>query len=326
MSHALLNALLISHIYHSLSYSNAYYYSRPALFHAPTTAYYTSAAYSSRYGAPTVQNGRVVHSPAAAVGTPVARGTPISRATPVAVGRPVGAGASSAPVAAARPVATATSSRPSFGSSFNRPTTASRGWSTARTAHRSSRGFSCFAADAPVRRPDGRTTPIVALRPGDEVAGWASAADALSGKPPRALRVSAVQHVAAGPPLHGLALRRSGGERIKLAPFVTANHPLLGADGRWLAMDVHYAQAELDAYVPNATVWRGAPVHRPKLSALRSGERMLRSAAAGGAVAESVVVESVVEGDADAAGPVYSLELEVAGFAVYIVNGMLAMD
>ena len=39
------------------------------------------------------------------------------------------------------------------------------------------------------------------------------------------------------------------------------------------------------------------------------------------------MVEAVADGgDGGVAGPVYSLELEAAGLAVYIVNGVLAMD
>ena len=319
LTHAMLTALLMSHMYSAMAYPRATFYSSYA-WHPATTAYYSSPAYTSHFGAPQVVGGQVVHSGttgvAAAHATPVARGTPVARATPVAQGTPVAKGT---PVAQPKPAAAA------------RPTV-SRGWSTARTRYRSSsfRGF-CFVAHAAVRLPDGSSAPISTLKPGDLVAGWPNAAAVIAGKPASSMRIASVQRMETGgrAPLRGLALSLPHGRTLSLPPFVTTNHPLLAADGSWTAIDPALAASELASYVPNATVWGAASTayRPPAIEPLAAGVRMLvappQTDGASKPVAASV--DQVVE-DAKYTGAVFSLELDVADLGVYLVNSMLVMD
>ena len=140
----------------------------------------------------------------------------------------------------------------------------------------------------------------------------------------------------------GLELRTAAGKSRSLAPFVTRNHPLLGSSGQWLAASPADAQAELDGYVPNSTLWAGKPYTPPVVGQLETGTAVLMYAAAaaaaaagsggGGAVVSKGMVEAltaekrVVEAEEAEARAVYSLELEVADLAVYAVNGVLVMD
>lgn len=327
----MLQALLISHL--SRAFAPNYFYSSYH-FGAPVGAYYASTAYTSHYGPPRVgAGGQVVHggSPTTTrTGTPVAQARPVAKATPVAAGRPVAA--STAPVATARPVATP--ARP-----VARPPT--RGWATARTAHRSFR-FSCFTAASLVALPNGTSVPIHSVRVGDLVAGWASAASVLSGVGASPMRVAKVQRVAKGyAPLRGLELApAAGGEGLTLPPFVTTNHPLLSANGTWAAADPSLASAELAQFSAG-----GAAGPVPRVAKLSKGVQLLLAPAAGapsraaqpasltalldpvdavkGAAAEEEEEEEGSRGDG---GAVFSLELEAPGLAVYVVNGVLVMD
>ena len=397
LTSSILHALLFAHIYHSMMYPRVHFYSTVVhTYHVPTTPYYSSAAYSSRYSTPTTSNGRVVHNPTPAAragqaSTPVARGTPVAqgrpvagapgaggvpvaRGTPVAQGTPVAHGT---PVAQARPVAGATpTAKPAARSSFfgslfgsrsstSTPTAASRpsatsysryssyssrssGWSSARTSFRSS----CFGATAPVTRPDGHTTPISQIQIGDLVAGWSRVEAAVAGEPPRPLRVAAIQHVTAGaPPLLGAQLRLSTGVSVLLPPFVTPNHALLSADGVWRAVDVLAAQAEIDDYIPNATLTAGAPLVRPRVAPLTAGTTLLRAPSVAAELppvsvsrrlsttelnatlrtdmasgATAAVLEALIDEEGGGGEEVFSLELEVGGFAAYLVHGLLVID
>lgn len=341
MTSSILHALLFAHLFSVLTYPRPYFYSHVySTYHAPTFSYYSSPAYSSHYAAPHVaSNGHVVHSTAAATaatstaarGTPVAQARPVATATPVAHGRPV-ATATATPVG--RPTATATPARPT--ATAHRPTTRSR-WGTVRRAH--SFGHFCFVADAQVLLPSGSTAAISSLREGASVLGWPNAAAAAAGKPAAALTVSRVLKFSHGAaPLRGLHLTTRDGESLSLPPFVTANHPLVTADGGWAAADAELARAELDAYVPNATLWKDKPYHAPAVATMAPGLRLLVTPSAAGSktvrVPEAAKLERIVDdaaqatGDPAAAydGPVYSLELEEADLSVYVVNGVLVMD
>ena len=348
LTSVMLHALLISHLFHATAYSPSYFHNSYH-FGPPVGAYYASPAYSSHYGPPTMQNGRVVHggSPTTTrTGTPVARGTPVAQARPVATARPVanGAAVGAAAVATARPVATATpvaAAKPAAAATPARPVArpTSRGWATARSAHRSSYHFSCFAADASVTRPNGSASRIDSLQVGDVVSGWATAAAALSGAPASPMRVAKVERFEAHAPLRGLQMTLPDAQRLTLPPFVTTNHALLGADGAWSAIDEDLAASELEHYLTNTSI------AVPKIGKLAPGSQLLltvpeTTGEAAGKAAPLVksTLEAIIgaDGAADnAAGAaaarreveaVYSLELEAASLAVYIVNGVLAMD
>jgi len=168
------------------------------------------------------------------------------------------------------------------------------------------------------------------LRVGDLVAGWASAGAAVAGELPRALRVSAVQRVVEDvPPVLGAQLLLSSGERLTLPSFVTANHALLDADGIWRAADPTTAQAELKAYSANATT--AALRKHPIIGTLAAGIALLRAPGAATvtnvtASAEQAMVQELLVSEGSQPKEVFSLELEVDGYAVYVVNGLLAMD
>ena len=64
LTHAMLIALLLRPTYHPHMYSPTYFH-RSYHWGAATTPYYSSPAYTSHFGTPHVQNGRVVHTSAA---------------------------------------------------------------------------------------------------------------------------------------------------------------------------------------------------------------------------------------------------------------------
>ena len=334
LTQAMLIALLLRPTYHPVMYSHSYFYTS---YHwgAPTTAYYSTAAYHSHFGTPAVVNGRVVHT-SAATGRPVGGGTPVARARPVATARPVSAAGT--PVAKGTPVATA---KPAPAKPAPAKPATSR-WATARTRTRTVRSFRCFSGASLVtlaeKTHDGaagtgraaRTATIDSIRAGDVVAAWPSPAAVLAGEPPRPIRVASVQRSdGAHGQLRGLVL--GGGER--LPPFVTVNHPMLAVSGRWSAIDEGLASDELLHYAHNRSDVAAKP---PLVSRLREGDSLLvaavSSASEGGApkvrraTVEAIVVEDAEKAPAARAAPVYSLELDTPGYAVYMVNGVLVMD
>jgi len=155
-----------------------------------------------------------------------------------------------------------------------------------------------------------------------------------------------VQRVVEGyAPLHGMKLTAADGASLRVAPFVTSNHPLLATSGSWAAMDARLANAELvrwRAIQPAGTGFAAAPTIMP----LAPGSRVLVSlpvaveddvgtngTTALAAKPTAATLESILgtdgtdtEGAAAYVGAVYSLELDAASYAVYIVNGLLAMD
>ena len=60
LTSVMLHALLISHLYRATAFSPSYYRTSYH-FGPPVGAYYASAAYTSHFGPPTMQGGRVVH-------------------------------------------------------------------------------------------------------------------------------------------------------------------------------------------------------------------------------------------------------------------------
>lgn len=356
LTSTMLHALLFAHLYSVLAYPRTTFYSTYH-WHTPHTAYYSSPAYTRHYGSPVVANGHIVHrtNPTYAAAHPPkgvpGGGTPVARATPVATGRPVTGGrpVGGAPIATGRPVATATPvakpvahatpvAKPAAHVTPSRPT-ASR-WRTVRHSH----SFRCFASHALVTLADGRTSPISAVAAGDYVLGWPNAAAASAGKPARAMRVSKATtrpfdaHAA---PLRGLALSAADGRALTLPPFVTTNHPMLTAGGKWAAVDAALAHEELEAYIPDAAQWQGRAYAPPPVGALTPGVHVYIApagveAAGGDVVAFPAALSEVLESGAQVAGggkasveytgSVYSLELDVAELAVYIVNGVLVMD
>lgn len=90
----------------------------------------------------------------------------------------------------------------------------------------------CLAADTPVLMADGSSLPIEAIRPGMEVMGYRS----LTGE-----RLSAKVRSMANPlHVHLAAVRLANGNTLQITP----DHPLLGADGQWYAVDAAKAMAD----------------------------------------------------------------------------------
>jgi len=163
------------------------------------------------------------------------------------------------------------------------------------------------------------------------------------------MRVSAVQQLRnVSLPLLGATLRLKGGGVVRLPPFFTPNHALLADDGVWRAVDTAVAQAEVDAHMGNLSLLHGEgremrsqemrSQDRPVIQQLAAGATLLRAPPAlatptgtparinSTSPAERVTLEAFGEGEATRAAEVFSLELEVSGFAAYVVNGMLVID
>ena len=215
----------------------------------------------------------------------------------------------------------------------------------------------CFLGASLVAMADGSTRRIGTVRAGELVTGWPSAAAAAQRTPPTAMRVRAVQvyRLSGAPMVHGLQLQCAGGV-LTLAPFFTANHPLLAADGAatWLAVDAAAATKEVRASPPlneaapaevapllvgaHLRVAAAAAVPVPAAAASASAaeagsttqvrslsRRRVTGAAMSGVPGEGAVLAVSTE-PAGHGVVVYNLELDVPGHAVYIVNHLLCMD
>ena len=117
MSHAILEMLLFSAMFHALAYPRGIYYGGGHYFGAPRGAYYHSAGYQSHYGNPVRgANGAVTYPRATGPAGGVARtGTPVAAARPVSPGATRSGTGGHAATSRTTPVAHA---RPTGGSGY----------------------------------------------------------------------------------------------------------------------------------------------------------------------------------------------------------------
>ena len=144
--------------------------------------------------------------------------------------------------------------------------------------------------------------------------------------PPTPIPVRAVQtwRLTGAPEVHGLQLRCAESLR-SLPPFFTANHPLLAADGAWLAVDAEggakdAAPAQVGPLQVGSTL-RVAPEAADAEAPLKSRRRVAGASVPGEGAVLAVNTEPVPSGTV-----VYNLELDTPDNAVYMVNQLLCMD
>lgn len=180
---------------------------------------------------------------------------------------------------------------------------------------------------------------------------------ALRGEPSQPLRIAAVRHSrhtyeSPLPPLLGARLQLPDGRTLHLPPFVTSNHALLDAEGLWRAVNAEAAQAEMDEYLSTISAISAISARavlgdgRAKAASQAAADaadslRLAKPVATLGvgakllfapqnasrAVAMHATLEALIE--VPTAVPtqhVVNLELDVAGLAVYVVNGLLVVD
>ena len=302
-------------------------------------------------GTPVVRGTPVAQARPVAVGRPVggttaaASSTPIAKGTPVATGKPVAATAAAKPsggffggLFGGRSSSTPTASTPTARPTYTRPTYR-RPPTRYTTRFRSAARFACFIDTAQVTLMSGLTVPISSLKPGDYVAGWPNKAAVLRNEKAQAIKVRKVEVVEDSyPPLRGFDIVMPDGDRHVRPPFVTTSHALLTVDRGWSALDASLATAELADYRPhNMSGWvedTGGPYRPPTINPLSIGDEVV-FAPWGAPIVRSATLDHVYHEMSEVTekyrqdeyyGEVYSLELDVNDFGVYIVNGMLAMD
>ena len=143
----------------------------------------------------------------------------------------------------------------------------------------------CFVAGTLIAMADGTSTPIERVAAGDSVLGR-------GGQATRVLGI--LRPVLGDRPLYAL----NGGPA-----FVTASHPFLTADG-WKAVDPEAARAE----VPELEIGR-----------LTVGDVLVGASA--GTVEQPVPLERLESHPADAATPLYNLDVD--GANTYVVAGLV---